>query len=120
LYSKYPSVGASAGLCGLIGAMIALGMRHHNPIGDAVRGAYVRWAGMILIIGFVPGFRIDNAAHIGGLLSGFGVAWIAGEPGRAGSPTERLWKVAALLAVLITVLCFLKMYLSLAQNMREL
>jgi rhomboid protease GluP len=119
LFSASLSIGASAGICGLIGAMIALGMRHHNPIGDAVRGAYLRWAGMILIIGFLPMFHIDNAAHIGGLAGGFGVAWIAGEPGRIGSPTERLWRVASLLSILITVFCFLKMYLSFSQNMQQ-
>src|SRR5271157_1257153 len=118
VFSASLSIGASAGICGLIGAMIALGMRHHNPIGDAVRGAYLRWAGMILVMGFVIP-HIDNAAHIGGLAGGFGIAWIAGEPGRIGSPTERLWRVAALLCILITVVCFLKMYLSMAQNMQQ-
>jgi rhomboid protease GluP len=119
LFSAALSIGASAGICGLIGAMIALGMRHHNPIGDAVRGAYLRWAGRILIIGFLPMFHIDNAAHIGGLASGFGIAYVAGEPGRMGSPTERLWRVAGLLSILITVFCFLKMYLSMSQNMQQ-
>jgi rhomboid protease GluP len=119
LFSAALSIGASAGICGLIGAMIALGMRHHNPIGDAIRGAYLRWAGMILIIGFLPMFHIDNAAHIGGLASGFGIAYVAGEPGRMGSPTERLWRVAGLLSILITVFCFLKMYLSMSQNMQQ-
>ena len=119
LFSASLSIGASAGICGLIGAMIAVGMRHRNPIGDAIRGAYVRWAVMILIIGFLPMFHIDNAAHIGGLASGFGVAYIAGEPGRQGSATEGLWRVAGLLSILITVACFLKMYLSLSQNMQQ-
>ena len=39
-----PSVGASAALFGLIGAMIALGVRHRNPMGAAIRGMYIRWA----------------------------------------------------------------------------
>jgi rhomboid protease GluP len=119
LWSPAISIGASAGICGLIGAMIALGMRHRNPIGDAIRTAYVRWAVMILIIGFLPMFNIDNAAHIGGLASGFGVAYIAGEPRLTATPTEKLWRVAAALSILITVLCFLKMYLSLSQSMPQ-
>ena len=58
------SIGASAGLCGLIGAMIALGVRHKNPTGQAIRGMYVRWAVYTLILGvLIP--RIDNAAQIG-------------------------------------------------------
>jgi len=118
VFSASLSIGASAGICGLLGAMIALGMRHHNPIGDAIRGAYLRWAGMILIMGFVIP-HIDNAAHIGGLAGGFGVAWVAGEPGRTGSPAERLWRVAGLLCILVTVVCFLKMYLSMSQNVQQ-
>jgi len=77
------------------------------------------WAVMILIIGFLPGFHIDNAAHIGGLAAGFGIAYIAGEPGRVGSSMERVWRVAASLSILITVVCFLKMYLSLSQSMQQ-
>ena len=38
LLSPGVSIGASAGLCGLIGAMIALGVRHRNPMGAAIRG----------------------------------------------------------------------------------
>jgi hypothetical protein len=62
--------------------------------------------------------NIDNAAHIGGLAAGFGVAYIAGTPGRLRSPIEYVWKVAAGLCVLITALCFLKMYLWFRVNAR--
>jgi rhomboid protease GluP len=119
LFSASLSIGASAGICGLIGAMIALGLRHHNPIGDAIRGTYIRWAVMILIIGFLPMFHIDNFAHIGGLTAGFCVAYITGEPGRVGSAAERLWRVCGYLCILTTVFCFLKMYLSLTQTMQQ-
>jgi len=118
VFSASLSIGASAGICGLLGAMIALGMRRHNPMGDAIRGAYLRWAGMILIMGFVIP-HIDMSAHIGGLAAGFGVAYAAGEPGRIGSPTERAWRVAGFLTILITVFCFLKMYLSFSQSMQQ-
>jgi membrane associated rhomboid family serine protease len=119
LFSPSLSIGASAGICGLLGAMIALGLRHHNPLGDAIRGTYIRWAVMILIIGFLPMFHIDNFAHLGGMVSGFCVAYAAGEPGRVGSGAERVWRVGAYLSILITVYCFLKMYLSLTQGMQQ-
>jgi rhomboid protease GluP len=106
------SVGASAGIMGLIGAMIALGVRNrHSSAGTAVRGMYVRWAVYVFIFGLLPGLNIDNAAHLGGLAAGFGVAYLAGTPRVETAPTEKLWRGAAAACVLITAVCFLKMYL---------
>jgi len=105
------SVGASAGLMGLIGAMIAFGVRNRSGIGREIRTMYVRWAVYILAMGLFPGMRTDNWAHVGGLAGGFVVAYIAGTPGRLGSVVETVWRVASGLAILLTALSFLKWYL---------
>lgn len=107
-WSPALSVGASAGLFGLIGAMIALGARHRSSLGTAIRGLYLRWAVYGLLFGLLPIFQVDNAAHIGGLAAGFGVAYITGLPAVRG---ERLWQAAAWACILITVLAFLRMYI---------
>jgi rhomboid protease GluP len=111
------SVGASAGLFGMIGAMIALGVRHRNPMGSAIRGMYLRWAIYGIIFGMLPGFRTDNAAHIGGLAAGFGIAYLAGNPGREGL-VENIWRAASWFCLLMTAVSFLKMYLSFAASTR--
>jgi rhomboid protease GluP len=49
LFSPGLSIGASAAACGLIGAMIALGVRDRTGFGAAIRGAYIRWAVYMLI-----------------------------------------------------------------------
>ena len=54
LASNAISVGASAGLFGLIGAMIALGVRNRSGVGGEVRTMYVRWAVYILAMGLDP------------------------------------------------------------------
>jgi rhomboid protease GluP len=106
------SVGASAGIMGLIGAMIALGVHNrHSSAGTAVRGMYVRWAVYILIFGMLPGLHIDNAAHIGGLAAGFGAAYLAGTPRIGTAVSERLWRGAAAACVVMTATSFLMMYL---------
>lgn len=106
------SIGASAGIMGLLGAMIALGVHNrHSPAGAALRGMYVRWAIYIFIFGLLPGLNVDNAAHLGGLAAGFVVAYLAGTPRIGSAWTERLWRGAAAASVLITVACFLKWYL---------
>jgi len=104
------SVGSSAGIFGLIGAMIALGMRHRSALGDHIRSLYTRWAIYGLIFGLLPFFQIDNAAHIGGLAAGFGTGYVAGMP-RIGGVAERVWQALAIVCILLTILSFLEMYL---------
>lgn len=117
LWTPALSVGASAGIFGLIGAMIALGVRNrHSPMGAAIRGMYVRWAVYGLIFGLLPGLHVDNAAHLGGLAAGFAVAYIAGTPRVDTSWSERLWRVAAAGCVLLTAGSFLMMYLFFAST----
>lgn len=98
-WTTAPSIGASAALSGLIGAMMAYGKRSGQSF---VFTFYARWMVMIVIIGLLPGFRIDNAAHIGGLIAGFGLGWIAAAPRRS-PDSESLWKAAATILVVITV-----------------
>jgi rhomboid protease GluP len=106
------SVGASAGIMGLVGAMIALGVRHQNTsTGAAMRGMYIRWAVYVMIFGLLPGLNIDNAAHLGGLAAGFGAAYVAGTPRIETAWSERLWRGAAAACVVLTAASFLMMYL---------
>lgn len=117
VWSASISVGASAGIFGLIGAMIALGVRHHgHPMGAAIRGLYIRWAVYGLAMGLIPGLHVDNAAHIGGLVAGFGVAYIAGTPKLVDTWSERFWRVASYGAVGLTALSFFEMYLWLTNS----
>src|SRR5215471_2059328 len=44
LWSPVVSVGASAGICGLIGAMIAFNVHSQSGMGLAIRSMYIRWA----------------------------------------------------------------------------
>src|SRR3989442_11178071 len=94
-WSAAESVGASAGLFGLIGVMIALGVRSQTSMGAAIRGMYIRWAIYGLLFGVLPYFHIDNAAHIGGLAAGFVTAYFAGTPRLASSAGEQAWRWAA-------------------------
>ncbi len=110
-WSASLSVGASAGIFGLIGAMIAIGVRHNTALGSAIRGLYMRWAIYGLLFGLLPGLAIDNAAHLGGLAAGFGAAYLAGEPGRPDSLTEKVWQGASALCLITTAYCFVQMFL---------
>ena len=108
-WSPNPSLGASAALCGLIGAMIALGIKDKTSMGQSIRAVYVRWAIYLLLWSFLPG--IDMAAHIGGGIAGFAIAWVAGLPRIETNPVERLWRACSWFCVILTVVSFLKLYL---------
>ena len=86
------SVGASGAIFGLVGVILA-GTRAHHPMLDRRARQIVPQLGMFVIInlafGFltsVGGFNIDNAAHIGGLLTGLWLGFVV-PPGKV--PTLR-------------------------------
>lgn len=109
-WSAATSVGASAALFGLIGAMIALGVRERSVLGSAIKKMYVRWAIYGLAFGLLfP--MIDNAAHLGGLACGFVIGYLAETPRLVEDWREQLWKYAAYVCVLLTVLAFVRMFL---------
>jgi rhomboid protease GluP len=102
-----PSVGASAAIFGLIGAMVAVGVRDRSSYGSAIRSFYVRWAIYGLVLSLIPG--TDWAAHIGGLVGGFLIGLVTGTPGLSAT-TERIWQIAAAITLAITGLAFFDMF----------
>ena len=99
------SVGASAGICGLLGAMIAYATQSQSSYARAMKGAYIRWAILILALGLLP-FPIDNAAHIGGMAGGYAIGYLAGTPRLTSGFVEQFWKVAAGISVGLVVISF--------------
>lgn len=106
------SIGASAAIFGLIGAMIAMGVRERTSRGQAIRRLYVRWAIYGLLLSLIPG--TDWAAHVGGIAGGFLVGIIVGTPGYSAT-MERVWQIAAGVALAITGYAFFDMVTNLIQ-----
>lgn len=104
------SVGASGAVLGLIGVLVGASF-HHGSLGKAYRSQLWRWVIYIFIFGLF--FRVDNAAHLGGLASGAVLGYFIpqGEPDtRAG---ENLWNALATVSVLIIAASFALMALQL-------
>ena len=115
-----PSVGASAACFGLIGIMLAMGLRQRSdPMAQAVRSYYGRWAVYALIFSFLPGFSIDIAAHVGGLVGGFAVGLLGGLPGLPNTPRENLWKALAGIAVALPLYAFVQDFLYFGSIVRQ-
>ena len=64
------SAGASGAIFGIVGALIYVAIRNHGRVGDVSTRGLVLMAGLSLYYGFTAQ-GVDNAAHIGGLVSGF-------------------------------------------------
>lgn len=78
LFGTTLSVGASGAICGLMGAGIVLGVRAEGWKSPHAM-AMARWLVLLLVVGLVKYLRgdmlqVDNAAHVGGALSGAVVA----------------------------------------------
>lgn len=67
------SIGASGAIMGLAGVLLAYSVRHWNTHGRDFGRRLLNWIAIIFIFGFVVR-GVDNAAHLGGLVSGFLIA----------------------------------------------
>jgi rhomboid protease GluP len=85
--SGHPSMGGSGALLGLIGVLLAITTGRKSAGMQMLRSQIIRWLIYIAIWGFLfPG--IDNYAHFGGLVAGFGLGKIMSDR-PPGSPEER-------------------------------
>ncbi len=111
--SDMPSAGASGALFGLVGVLFVFGIKFRRELPEGFKRAF--GTGMIpiivinLFIGFVGRGFIDNAAHLGGLLSGAALATVV----QYRRPGERrgmavAWRVLQVLALLLVVAGFYK------------
>ncbi|HKY45269.1 MAG TPA: rhomboid family intramembrane serine protease [Pyrinomonadaceae bacterium] len=108
-----PSAGASGALFGLVGVLFVFGIKFRRELPEGFKRAF--GTGMLpiifinLLIGFLGRGFIDNAAHLGGLLSGAVLALGVNyqRPGVRRTITNA-WRVLQFLALSIVVLAFYK------------
>jgi rhomboid protease GluP len=86
--SGHPSMGGSGALLGLIGVLLAITTGRRSAGMQMLRSQVIRWLIYLAIWGFLARGMVDNYAHFGGLVAGFGLGKImADRP--PGSPEER-------------------------------
>lgn len=97
------SIGASAAVFGLLGAMVGWGIRNRKTRqGQAVRSYFWHAAIYSLILsGFMP--NIDNGAHLGGLVAGIALGYILDSPKLVTGWWERTVQGFAIVCVAATV-----------------
>ena len=106
-----PSAGASGALFGLVGVLFVFGIKFRRELPEGFKRAF--GTGMLpiifinLFIGFLGRGFIDNAAHLGGLLSGAALA-VAVDYQRPGvrRAITGAWRVMQILALAIVLVGF--------------
>jgi rhomboid protease GluP len=86
--SGHPSMGGSGALLGLIGVLLAITTGRHSAGMQMLRSQVIRWLIYLAIWGFLARGMVDNYAHFGGLVAGFGLGKIMVDR-PPGSPEER-------------------------------
>jgi rhomboid protease GluP len=77
LFDVYWTIGASAAVCGLVGALLYYGKRRGGVYGKALYKQISMWVVFLFVFGFVvPG--INNWGHGGGLLGGICLGFLLG------------------------------------------
>jgi rhomboid protease GluP len=106
-----PSAGASGALFGLVGVLFVFGIKYRRELPEGFKRAF--GTGMLPVIllnlgiGFLGRGFIDNAAHMGGLLSGAALATVVSykRPGASAGMTIA-WRVAQIAALLLVLISF--------------
>ena len=99
LAGVYFTIGASASVCGLIGAIIYFGKSRGGSYGEAIFKQTMGWVVGLIIFGFLFS-GINNWAHGGGLLSGLLLAYWMGYNDQ--KPESAWSKMLAYACILIT------------------
>lgn len=95
-------VGASGAIFGMIGVAASYGFLRRDAAGSELRRHMVEWAVYGVVMGIF--MHADNAAHIGGFLTGAAAALAIPDPHRVRGPIgERIWGALALLGALSTL-----------------
>ena len=106
-----PSAGASGALFGLVGVLFVFGIKYRRELPEGFKRAF--GTGMLPVIllnlgiGFLGRGFIDNAAHMGGLLSGAVLASVVSykRPGTSAGVTMA-WRVVQMAALVLVLACF--------------
>ncbi|NVN89566.1 MAG: rhomboid family intramembrane serine protease [Desulfuromonadales bacterium] len=99
------TIGASAGICSLIGSLLFYGKDSGGVYGHSVYREVSGWVVSLLIFGLiVPG--INNWGHGGGIVGGILLGWLLGYQGRRRETTLHMVLALACAAATVAVLAW--------------
>ena len=109
------SIGASGSVLGLIGVLLGA-TYHHGTMGREYRTQLWRWVIFIAVIGMFS--ATDNAAHLGGLVSGAVLGYFIPEGEPDSRASENAWNILAIVSILVIAASFALMALQMNRPLR--
>lgn len=113
--ADFPSAGASGALFGLVGVLFVFGIKFRNELPEGFKRAF--GTGMLpiifinILIGYLGSGLIDNAAHLGGFVSGALLALAVSYRRPGESPVmATAWRVVQALCLGLVAVSFLLVY----------
>lgn len=107
---KSVSAGASGAIFGLFGVMITFPFRYRKEIPDALRKGIIRSILPVIVINLVISFSvemIDQAAHIGGFVTGIALALIIPYKRPGEKMTALAWRALCVVCLTLITLSFI-------------
>lgn len=102
------SAGASGALFGLIGTSLVYGWRTGGALGRSLTSQMWQWGVFALLFGILV--SADNAAHIGGAVTGAGLAYVVPAKDRPSPLSATVWSLAELTCLLLFVGSFVALF----------
>jgi len=106
-----PSVGASGALFGLVGVLFVFGIKFRHELPEGFKRAFGTGLLPIILLNLFIGYMgqrfIDNAAHLGGLISGAALALVVGyrRPGERSS-VGLAWQILQVISIALVLISF--------------
>ena len=110
------SIGASGAIMGLIGLQLAISGQRGSAYFQMMRRSLIQWIVIIFAFGFFMG-GIDNAAHFGGLVSGYFFGRVFADREPADATERRRATLLALAALLVVIGSFAAMILHYSETL---
>ncbi len=105
------AAGASASLMGIIGLLLAMNMKWGGAMAQAQKARLISWIAMTFMIGLMPGVRIDNWGHFGGLATGFALGRIMPDRLPVTPGQKQLAQILGWLTGVVVLASFILMFL---------
>lgn len=113
-FSASVSAGASGAIFGLFGAMATFGLRYRKELPGRLGSDFIKGVLPVIAINLIFGFStkiVDNAAHLGGLLTGVALCFLIPYQRPAEKQDAGAWRALLVASLVIIAVSFISAFI---------